>query len=136
MACRSTSPETVRACALAQLTTSQQRNQTDVISVMAVDKNDVRASFSNYGRPGLVAAPGVNVISAYPTLMWAVGSGTSYATPWVAGTAALVREHHRSATPAQVKDVIQRSADDVSKANGGTRTVRVNAERALATPLR
>jgi subtilisin family serine protease len=107
-----------------------------VISVMATDMNDVRASFSNYGRPGLVAAPGVNIISAYPTLMWAVGSGTSYAAPWVAGEAALIREHHRNATPAQVQDLIQRSSDDVSRQNGGARMVRMNAQRALATPIR
>jgi hypothetical protein len=29
-----------------------------VISVMATDQDDLRASFSNYGRPGAVAAPG------------------------------------------------------------------------------
>ena len=107
-----------------------------VISVMAVDKNDTRATFSNYGRAGLVAAPGVNVISTYPTLMWAVGSGTSYAAPWVAGASALIREHHRNATPAQVQAHIQQTADDVSAANGGARTVRLNAQRALQTPIR
>jgi subtilisin family serine protease len=101
-----------------------------VISVMATDQNDKRASFSNYGRPGLVAAPGVNIISSYPTLMWAVGSGTSYATPWVAGEAALIRDRNAGLTPSQVLDVIQRTSDDVSAANGA-RTVRVNAYRAV-----
>ena len=107
-----------------------------VISVMAVDKNDRRAAFSNFGRPNLIAAPGVNIVSGTSLLFWAIGSGTSYATPWVAGTAALLRDHHGNATPAQVQDILQRSADDVTGANGGARTIRVNALRALSTPLR
>jgi subtilisin family serine protease len=102
-----------------------------VISVMATDQNDVRASFSNYGRPGVVAAPGVNIISTFPQGLFAVGSGTSYATPWVAGEAALILDHNANATPAQVLSLIQNSADDVSGANGGAKFTRINSGRAL-----
>lgn len=107
-----------------------------VVSVMATDQNDRRASFSNYGRPGLVAAPGVNVISAYPTARFGIGSGTSYAAPWVAGVAALVKDKDASLTPAQVLDRIHRSSDNVSSANGGAQTVRVNAYRAVTGQVR
>ncbi|MGE3270484.1 MAG: S8 family serine peptidase [Chloroflexota bacterium] len=102
-----------------------------VISVMATDQHDARASFSNYGRAGLVAAPGVNIISAYPTAMWAIGSGTSYAAPWVAGQAALVREAKPGLNPTQVLQVIQNTSDNVSAANRGTNTVRINAYRSV-----
>jgi subtilisin family serine protease len=102
-----------------------------VISVMATDQDDVRASFSNYGRPGVVAAPGVNIISTYPQGLFAVGSGTSYAAPWVAGEAALILDHNANLTPAQVLTQIQKTADDVSGANGGTKFTRINSYRAL-----
>lgn len=102
-----------------------------VISVMATDQNDKRATFSNYGRKGLVAAPGVNVISSYPTLMWAIGSGTSYAAPLVAGEAALIRSIKPNTSPEQVQQIIQATADDVSAVNGGASTKRINGFNAV-----
>lgn len=102
-----------------------------VISVMATDQNDKRATFSNYGRKGLVAAPGVNVISGYPLLMWAIGSGTSYAAPLVAGEAALIKSLKPNMSPAQVQQIIQNTADDVSAVNGGASTRRMNAFNAV-----
>jgi len=53
-----------------------------VISVMATDQNDVRASFSNYGRPGVVAAPGVNIISAFPTGLYDKAQADGYGRIW------------------------------------------------------
>jgi subtilisin family serine protease len=105
----------------------------DVISVMATDQNDVRASFSNYGRPGVVAAPGVNIISAAPLGLYAVGSGTSFAAPWVAGEAALLRQVNPSLSPTQVLDLIQKSSEDVSAANRGVKTIRVNEYRGVSS---
>src|SRR5262249_36772632 len=65
-------------------------NYPGVIAVMSVDGADRRASFTNYGRQNLVAAPGVDVISAYQTLalLYGIGSGTSFSAPWVSGAAA------------------------------------------------
>jgi subtilisin family serine protease len=77
-----------------------------------------------------VAAPGVNVISGYPLLMWAIGSGTSYASPLVAGEAALIKSIKPNLTPEQVLQIIQNTADDVSAANGGASTTRINAYNA------
>jgi len=103
-----------------------------VISVMATDQNDVRAAFSNYGRAGVVAAPGVNIISTYPLGLYAVGSGTSYASPWVAGEAALILDGNPQATPAQVLAKIQGTADDVSAANSGAKFSRINSYRSVS----
>jgi len=62
-----------------------------VLGVAATDLLDRKASFSNYGSAISVAAPGVNIISAYPGGYYAMASGTSFSAPIVAGEAALVR---------------------------------------------
>ena len=62
----------------------------NVISVAATDANDVRATFSNWGPPADVGAPGVNMVGPYGPGGYAIASGTSFACPLVAGQAALL----------------------------------------------
>jgi serine protease len=78
------------------------------ITVAATDNTDTRASFSNYGGRVDLFAPGVGITSA-----WLGGgvntiSGTSMATPHVAGAAALLlsRPGSASLTPAQVESAL------------------------------
>jgi len=61
-----------------------------VLSVAAVNDADRKASFSNYGNTIAVSAPGTNIISAYPGGYFAMGTGTSFASPMVAGEVALI----------------------------------------------
>ncbi|MFI1991357.1 S8 family peptidase [Actinoplanes sp. NPDC020271] len=79
---------------------------TDAITVGAVDSNDKRASFSNYGTCLDIFAPGVNIksASADSNTGSAIMSGTSMASPHVAGAVALVLGAHPAWTPRQVRD--------------------------------
>lgn len=70
----------------------------EVIAVSAVDENLNRASFSNYGIKNEISAPGVNIVSTYKNGTYARLSGTSMATPLIAGSIALIISRHKSVT--------------------------------------
>ena len=80
----------------------------DAITAGATVSTDVRAYFSNYGPALDLFAPGVSVSSAWYTSDTAVASlsGTSMASPHVAGAAALYLEKHPGSTPAEVRAAI------------------------------
>jgi subtilisin family serine protease len=76
------------------------------------EKNDSNliASFSNYGKTTVdVFAPGVRIYSSTQGNHYEYYSGTSMASPVVAGLAALIREYYPKLTAVQVKDIIMRS---------------------------
>ena len=74
----------------------------NVIGVVSVDRTNNRASGSSYGTWGDVAAPGAAVWSTTYNGSYGPKSGTSMASPVVAGVAALYKSVHSDATPAQI----------------------------------
>jgi subtilisin family serine protease len=90
-----------------------------VLGVAATTQNDERASFSNYGPWVDVAAPGVGIYSTfwYPKLsgVYAQESGTSMATPFVSGLAALVRAKYPSIGWEGSTTAIENGADDLGE---------------------
>ena len=81
---------------------------TEAITVGATDQADARASFSNFGSCVDWFAPGVNITSAWwlTDTSTNIISGTSMATPHVAGVAALYLQGNPAATAQQVRDAL------------------------------
>ncbi len=94
-----------------------------VVAVGATDSSDKIARFSQFGPWISVSAPGVDILATFPT--YASGmpgkdygsiSGTSMATPAVAGLAALVRSQWPDLKQEQVKAHIEATSDDLGDA--------------------
>jgi len=82
------------------------------ITVGSTANTDARSSFSNFGSCLDIYAPGSNILSAWYTSTSATNtiSGTSMASPHVAGAAALYLADNPTATPAQVTSALSASA--------------------------
>jgi subtilisin family serine protease len=114
-----------------------------VLTVAATDKDDAFASFSNYGEKTVqVAAPGVAILSTVPGNKYESMSGTSMATPHVAGLAALIRSTNPKLTAVQTREIIESTSD---KLGGGLLSIfakksvkfgRVNASKAIEEALK
>ena len=91
----------------------------EAITVAATNAYDQQAPFSNYGFCVDVYAPGVSILSAWLNGSTAFASGTSMASPHVAGVAALYLEVDRYAAPQRVREAIRQNATLGRLANVG-----------------
>lgn len=101
------------------------------VAVAATDQNDAKASFSNYGSWVDCAAPGVSITSLWNNGGYAVASGTSMATPLVAGLAALVKAKYPTWTADQIRTRIISTGTKVTTGFKSYPTYRINAALAV-----
>ncbi len=117
-----------------------------VISVSATQPRDEFSHWSSYGPAVDVSAPGSSVLttnciaSSCPHASWGSHtyiSGTSFATPNVAGVVALIRARNPAWTPQQVVDRLYATVDDLGYTGFDNRygRGRVNAYRALGASV-
>ncbi len=106
----------------------------NVVSVAATDHNDALAFFSCFGATTVnLGAPGVDVLSTTPGNTYSLFSGTSMATPHVAGVAALVLSVNPTLNVTALRDVVLNSGDPIPALQGITVTGRrANAAGALS----
>jgi subtilisin family serine protease len=91
---------------------------TNALCVASTGQNDIKSSFSDYGTPIDICAPGEGILS---TIIAGNGydayDGTSMASPVAAGVAALVKALNPELTPAQIMQRIQLTADNIDDMN-------------------
>lgn len=87
-----------------------------VIAVGSLDSNNALSSFSNYGSEQELVAPGSGIYSTWPGGQYKSSSGTSMATPFVAGVSALVKSRYPDMTNAELRSLLAATADDLGAA--------------------
>ncbi len=105
----------------------------NVLSVAALDRRDELASFSNYGEKGVhVAAPGKEILSTWLNGGYEEHSGTSMATPFVAGVAGLILSVEPNLSVKELRERLMNTSDKLDSLKGKVVSGgRVNAARAV-----
>ncbi len=87
-----------------------------MLSVAATDSNDQRASFSSYGNYIDLAAPGVSIYAPSMGGGYSSNWGTSFASPIVAATAALMISANNNISPVDIDQILKSTALDLGDA--------------------
>uniref|UniRef100_A0A486XV01 Serine protease, subtilase family n=1 Tax=Rheinheimera sp. BAL341 TaxID=1708203 RepID=A0A486XV01_9GAMM len=92
-----------------------------IVSVASTDRNDNMSGFSNYGVSSVdLGAPGSAILSTVPGNAYASYSGTSMASPHVAGAAALLWSVNPDLSAAEMKTILMESGDSLAALEGKT----------------
>ncbi len=103
-------------------------NNPNVMAVGAINKNNKRAYFSQYGKHLSIMAPGVDIYSTKINNSYASSNGTSFAAPQVSGVAALILSISPNLTGKQVRDIIEKTAQKVGGYHYKTHSNRPNGD--------
>ncbi|MEV8377766.1 S8 family serine peptidase [Kribbella sp. NPDC056861] len=86
-----------------------------VLTVASTTRAGIRSGFSNLGLNKIdVAAPGSSILSTIPGGKYGLKSGTSMASPHVAGVAALIKSNRPWLKPAEIEKALRVDADDTA----------------------
>lgn len=100
------------------------------VSVAATLKNGkIDESYSNVARFVSLAAPGTDILSAYPGNTYATASGTSMAAPHVAGAFALLRQEHPNWSVTDLVKLLRKTGRVVKDSRTGTKLKRIDLAR-------
>jgi subtilisin family serine protease len=89
----------------------------DVLNVAALDAQNRKASFSNYGSSISLGAPGIGIYSTYVGGGYAAWSGTSFAAPFVSAAAALTLSAHPDWSGPKVGQRLWQTAESINAIN-------------------
>ena len=105
----------------------------NVVSVASLDRTDNLSSFSNFGAKTVhIAAPGRDILSTWLNDDYREASGTSMATPYVSGVAALIVANEPKISVEKLREKLLKSVDKIDSLNGKIETGgRINAAKAL-----
>jgi subtilisin family serine protease len=107
-------------------------NASNVIAVAATNRADAWPSFSDLGRRTVhLGAPGASILSTYPSNSYAIADGTSMATPFVTGVAALLKAYDPSLDWKEIKNRILAGGDNKTSMTNTITQKRLNAYGAL-----
>ncbi|MDT8411443.1 MAG: S8 family serine peptidase [Vicingaceae bacterium] len=110
-------------------------NLNNVISVASSTTNDVKSNFSNYGNTIDITAPGSNIASTVPNNTYQFMSGTSMASPMVAGLLGLMKSLNPTMPNTALINCMYSTADNIDGANpsfiGRLGAGRINAFQAM-----
>lgn len=96
-----------------------------ILSMAATDRNDLEASFSDFGACVDLWGPGVSILSTRSGGGTAIYSGTSQAAPHAAGTAVLYLSAHPNASPTNVEAALRRTSTATGTASKDGRAIRL-----------
>jgi thermitase len=88
-----------------------------LLAVTSVSAAETKSDFANFGKWVDIVAPGEDILSTYPVSKYAYWSGTSMASPFVAGEAALIRSADGRLDPGGVEERIRSGARCVDQKN-------------------
>ncbi|TNE81214.1 MAG: T9SS type A sorting domain-containing protein [Bacteroidetes bacterium] len=90
---------------------------TGVVSVASTSQNDAKSSFSNYNTYTTISAPGYQILSTYTNSSYSSQSGTSMASPLVAGVLALMKSHMPTISNEKLLGCMLNNADNIDAVN-------------------